>query len=86
MKKLTIDKAPQKELEKVDAVMRRRIIDGITGLLQEPPRGDIKQLKGALHGLFRLRVGSWRITYEVTDEAVSVVQISPRGGAYRKEV
>jgi len=86
MKKLIIGKAPQKELEKTDAMMRRRIIDGIAGLLKEPPKGDVKPLRGALHGLFRLRVGAWRITYKVTDEAIHVVQISPRGGAYKKGV
>jgi len=86
MKKLNIDKASQKELERIDAATRRRIIDGIAGLLQEPPQGDIKPLKGILHGLHRLRVGSWRITYEVIDEAINIVDISPRGGAYKKGV
>ena len=84
MKKLTVDRAPQKELSRIDASTRRRIVDGITGLLQEPPKGDIKSLKGVLHGLNRLRIGNWRITYEATDEAVNIVEISPRGGAYKK--
>lgn len=86
MKKLNIDKAAQKELARIDATMRKRIVNGISGLLQEPPKGSIKQLHGALHGLNRLRIGNWRITYAATDEAINVVQIAPRGGAYKKGV
>jgi mRNA-degrading endonuclease RelE of RelBE toxin-antitoxin system len=86
MKKLNVDKSAQKELGRVDAATRRRIIGGIAGLLKAPPQGDIKPLKGPLRGLSRLRVGGWRITYEATDEAVNIFEIAPRGGAYKKEV
>jgi mRNA-degrading endonuclease RelE of RelBE toxin-antitoxin system len=86
MKKLNIDKSAQKELDRIDKPTRGRIINGILGLLQEPPQGDIKPLKGALQGLSRLRVGRWRITYEVTAQTVDILAISPRGGAYKKGV
>ncbi|MDR0326575.1 MAG: type II toxin-antitoxin system RelE/ParE family toxin [Oscillospiraceae bacterium] len=86
MKGLNIDKIAQKELDRRDTVTRRRIVDGIMGLLKEPPEGDIKPLKGALQGLNRLRVGNWRITYENTEEAINVYEIAPRGGAYKKGV
>jgi len=82
LKKINFDKAAEKELKRVDLPTRRRIISGITGLLNEPPLGDIKQLKGKLDGLNRLRVGSWRIIYEVTVETINILTISPRGGAY----
>lgn len=86
MKKLNIDKSAQKELDRIDKPTRERIVNGIIGLLQEPPQGDIKALKGSLQGLNRLRVGSWRITYEVTAQTVDILSISPRGGAYKKGV
>jgi len=86
MKKLNLDKSAEKELKRIDKPTQGRIIDGIAGLLQEPPQGDIKPLKGALRGLNRLRVGNWRITYEVTAETVDILSISPRGGAYKKGV
>ena len=86
MRQLNIDKSAQKQLDRVDKPTRNRIIDGILGLLQEPPQGNIKALKGQLQGLDRLRIGNWRITYEVTDESVNILEISPRGGAYRKGV
>jgi len=86
MRTLNIDKSAQKELDRIDRPTRQRIINGIIGLLQEPPQGDIKALKGALQGLNCLRVGSWRITYEVTARTVDILSISPRGGAYKKGV
>ena len=86
MKQLNIDKSAQKELDRIDKPTRKRIINGILGLLQEPPQGDIKPLKGTLYGFSRLRVGSWRITYEVTAQTVDILSISPRGGAYKKGV
>ena len=64
-------------------ITRNKILGGIAGLLQEPPRGDIKQLKGELRGLNRLRIGTWRITYETTKETINILEISPRGGAYK---
>jgi len=84
VKIINLDKIAKKELERIDVSMRRRVIDGIAGLLKEPPQGDIKQLKGALGGLRRLRVGNWRIIYEVTAETIDILSISPRGGAYKK--
>ena len=82
MKKINFDKSAEKELKRLDLPTRRRIISGIAGLLNEPPQGDIKPLKGKLDGMNRLRVGSWRIIYEATAETINILTISPRGGAY----
>jgi mRNA interferase RelE/StbE len=83
MRTINIDKSAQKELERVDATTRQRLIVGIAGLLHEPPQGDIKPLSGALQGSTRLRIGSWRIIYEMTEEAINILDISPRGDAYK---
>ena len=86
MKSIKFDKNAQKEINKIDLPTRRRIVNGIAGLVKEPPQGDIKQLKGKLDGFNRLRVGSWRIIYEITEETINILIISPRGGAYKKGV
>jgi mRNA interferase RelE/StbE len=86
LKRINFEKSAEKELKRIDLPTRRRIIDGIAGLLKEPPQGDIKQLKGNLGGLNRLRVGSWRIIYEATAETINILMISPRGGAYKRGV
>ncbi|MCL2053717.1 MAG: type II toxin-antitoxin system RelE/ParE family toxin [Oscillospiraceae bacterium] len=83
LKALNFDKSAEKELKRLDIPMRRRIIDGIAGLIEIPPKGDIKALKGELNGLNRLRVGNWRIIYEETEKNIDILMISPRGGAYK---
>ena len=81
-KTLIIDKVASKNLKRTDKATRERIINAIMGLLEEPPKGDIKPLKGELYGLYRCRVGNWRVTYKTTEEVINILEISPRGGAY----
>ena len=47
------------------------------------PNNNVKKLQGR-EG-YRLRVGDWRIIYEIRDEQliVLVLDIGPRGGIYR---
>jgi len=46
-------------------------------------RGDIKALKGALKGRYRLRVGKWRVFFTLGPPGSIVVsEIDNRGQAY----
>jgi mRNA-degrading endonuclease RelE of RelBE toxin-antitoxin system len=46
-------------------------------------RGDVKALKGALRGRYRLRVGKWRIFFLFDQPgSVVVIDIDNRGQAY----
>lgn len=56
-----------------------RALDGFaaTGL------GDVKALKGALKGRYRLRVGKWRIFFSLDQPAnIVVTDVDNRGQAY----
>ena len=68
-----------KALERMDAPTKTRIRDGISKL----PDGDIKKLKGYATS-FRLRIGDWRILFEMTMKEIKVDAILPRGEAYKK--
>lgn len=52
-------------------------------LAEDPTRVDVdvKRLVGR-PGL-RLRVGDWRVIYEVEGETLTVLRIAPRGDVYR---
>lgn len=54
------------------------------GLLEIPPEGDIKSMKGYTD-LYRLRVGTFRILFEINhDEKVIYIQaIGNRGDIYK---
>ncbi len=54
----------EKFLKKSDKVLVKRIIDKIEKLRQEPIIHDAKKVEGST-GIFRVRVGDYRILYQV---------------------
>ena len=71
------------ELAAIDATRRRRLVTAIDGLATDPLRGQA--LKGGLTGLRRIRVGDFRVVYEVrqTELVVLVVRVAHRREVYR---
>lgn len=45
-------------------------------------QGDVKRLRGKLEGLFRLRVGDWRVFFSEEGDRILVRAVRPRGDAY----
>ena len=78
---LQIKRSAAKALAKITKTDRIRLVEAIDRLREEPNAGGV--LKGEFAGLRRLRVGSYRIIYEVIDEQLVVLVI--RVG-YRREV
>lgn len=72
-----------KELQRVGRPELTRIVTAIDQLAQNPFIGNA--LKGDMRGLRRIRVGDYRILYEVSKETliVLVVRIAHRRDAYR---
>jgi len=61
-----------------------RIVTAIDRLAENPFLGNA--LKGELRGLRRLRVGDYRVVYELRDDmlVVLVVRVAHRREAYRR--
>ena len=78
-----IKKSAREDLRRVDAGDRVRLVAAIDDLAERPYRGS--NLKGDLTGLRRIRVGSYRIIYEIREGelVVLVVRVAHRGRAYR---
>lgn len=75
----------ERSLRRLPKPLLRRISRAIEGLAQDPrPVGSVK-LTG-YENFYRIRVGDWRITYSIEDDVllIVIVEVSPRGGAYRK--
>ena len=72
-----------KELASIPKPARSRIVAAVERLGDHPLAGTL--LKGGLRGLRRLRVGDYRIVYEVLDGelVVLVVRVAHRREAYR---
>ncbi|MEU8588255.1 type II toxin-antitoxin system RelE/ParE family toxin [Streptomyces sp. NPDC048664] len=78
--------AAQRQLRAIDRPAAMRILAALTALGDDPYRedADIKKLTGP-SGLYRLRVGSYRVAYRVGDGEliILVVKIGDRRDVYR---
>ncbi len=84
MYRIEIATSAKKQLAGLDAKLRRRISDAIDQLAASPrPPGAVK-LVGE-DRTWRVRVGDWRVLYEIRDEVlvVLVVAVAHRREAYR---
>ena len=66
-----------------DRVARQAIRQAIDALAEEPYPHGAKKLRGH-PGLWRVRVGGWRVVYTVEDNLVLVLMIAARGGVYER--
>ena len=80
---IRIKRSAARDLRRVPREDRQRIIRAIDHLAEQPLAGNV--LKGGLRGLRRVRVGRYRVVYEVLDDelVVLVIRVSHRREAYR---
>lgn len=81
---LLIHRKAERVLKRLEGEMLERIRRAIRELANEPRPPGHKKLTGH-ENLYRIRVGEWRIIYAIENDRliVLVLEISPRGGAYR---
>ncbi len=76
---IQLSKDALKVFNKVDRPTQQRFKQALLAL----PKGDVKAMVG-LRGLYRLRIGDWRILFSyVSDTTVFVEKIAPRGEIYK---
>lgn len=80
-------KKAAKYINMLDKPTKQRIKVGIEGLLENPPKGDIKMLQGYSDGRKRLRIGKYRIIYNYGNsgkiEILYIMNIDTRGDIYK---
>jgi mRNA interferase RelE/StbE len=81
---ITFARSARRELEKLNPVYVNRIFPIIESLAQNPRPTHCKKLSG-LQNLWRLRIGDYRLLYEINDKqhSVDIVAIRHRREAYR---
>ncbi|MCL2095625.1 MAG: type II toxin-antitoxin system RelE/ParE family toxin [Oscillospiraceae bacterium] len=82
--RIKMSKQAEKYFNRLDNITQGRIREGIGGLLEEPPSGDIKQLRGEFKGLNRLQIGGFRIIYFTDGKLIKITNIFPRGDVYKR--
>lgn len=87
---ILLTRAAEKGLDALPRPLFLRVKRELLALAENPYPVDCKALKGKFKGkhkgLHRVRLGDYRIIYEVkgTELVVVVVKIGTRGGAYRE--
>lgn len=82
--KIIYKRSAAKELRKLDKQAGRRVFEAIEALASDPrPRGCV-QMEG--RPSFRIRVGDYRVVYEVLDKemTVYVIRVGYRRDVYKK--
>lgn len=82
---VSIKPKAEKYLDEIrDARLYQRLRDAISGLASNPRPPDCLKMQGG-DGLYRVRVGDYRIIYEIQDAVlvVLIVQIGNRREIYR---
>ena len=82
---IRVKESAAKELRRVAGPDRMRIVAAIDRLAETPHLGSA--LKGDLRGLRRIRVGDYRVVYEVRDDEllVLVIRVAHRRDVYRRK-
>jgi mRNA interferase RelE/StbE len=75
----------RKQYKALDPVVRERVRRTLRDLADDPAPAQVKALAGG-SGLFRVRVGAWRIIYRIEHDQgrVVVVDIGHRSTVYRR--
>ena len=84
MYQVVVERSAEKDLKRLASDVRPRIVKVLQSLAETPrPSGSLK-LSGSAND-WRIRVGDYRIIYEIADEIriVRIHKIRPRGDAYR---
>jgi mRNA interferase RelE/StbE len=78
--------AASRDLARLDKPTGRRIADRIKRLAENPQAIRVAPLTGELTGLYRLRVGDYRVIYEILhdERAIVIHAIGHRREIYRK--
>ena len=84
--KVVLTETFKKQLKKLDAAILKRVLDYLEQIeLLDNPRSRGKALTSNLSGLWRYRVGDYRILCRIRDDKliITVIEIGHRSTVYR---
>jgi mRNA interferase RelE/StbE len=84
MYRVIVERSAEKELRRLPLDMRFRVADALRSLANDPRLVGSRKLAGTKHD-WRIRVGDYRVIYEIADSirVVRVYRVRHRRDAYR---
>lgn len=82
MYKISITKRGEKDLKNLERSVKNRVVTAISNLKDEPRPPGCRKIQSE-EGVWRIRVGDWRIGYFIDDvtQEINIIRI-----AHRKEI
>ena len=76
----------EKAIADLPPTARERMLEAIHSLRDEPRPEGVRKLSGKLSGSWRIRVGAYRVLYDIhdTDKVVVITDVGLRRDVYRR--
>lgn len=72
----------EKDFEKLDSIMQSRVLVALEQM-QKNPFTDIKKLHNVKTGIFRRRIGDYRLRFDLVKKEIHLHQIKNRREVYK---
>ena len=81
--KVLLERRAERDLNNIETALRKRAVEKLLSLKNNPRPPIAKKLEGS-KSAWRIRIGDWRIIYEINDslKEVSVFRIKHRSKGY----
>lgn len=83
MPKVEWEKEALDDLNKIDKPVIKRILNKISWFSQHFSNIIPESLSGDMAGLFKLRVGDWRVIYSIEEDIIIIKAVGHRREIYR---
>lgn len=82
--RVEITPAAQRQIKKLITPVQLAIVERLEQLAEDPRPPGVLKMQG-VESLYRIRVGDYRIIYEIQDQTllIAVVKVGHRGDVYR---
>jgi mRNA interferase RelE/StbE len=74
MYKISLTRRAEKDLKSLDRSMKNRTVTAITALADDPRPPGCKKIQSE-EGVWRIRIGDWRIGYTINDSSQEIIVI-----------
>lgn len=83
MPKVEWEKEALEDLQKIDKPIVKRILNKISWFSQHFDNITPESLAGDMAGLFKLRVGDWRVVYAIEKDVITIKAVGHRREIYK---
>ena len=83
MFKISITNRAEKDLKRLERSTKNRVVTSISSLAEEPRPAGCRKIQSE-EGVWRIRVGDWRIAYiiDVSNQEITIIRIAHRREFY----